>query len=198
MGIGGGPSYPLAEEKIDGYRNSLENTLGYARVTVNGDEAFMEIIKVANCSGTEVISLYPPNTVFETVNLGPEPLSSNTSLTATANLAMTMVGIELDRTSINYGNVAPGSFSPVKTMGVTNVGNVACDVTLEVVGADAVAQSFYEQSLYVDGYLYNVTTTVASLAAAASEDINTQLQVPSSWTAPGTRDAVFVFWAEAA
>jgi hypothetical protein len=91
LGIGGGPCYKLAEEKIDGYRNSFENTLGYARVTVNGDEAFMEVIKVANVSGYEVSYIYPPNTVFESVDLSPELLSLSTSLVATTNLIMPSV-----------------------------------------------------------------------------------------------------------
>lgn len=198
LGIGGGPSYPLAEEKIDGYRNSLDNMLGYARVTVNGDEAFMEVITVAETSGTEVTCLYPPNTVFETVNLGPEPLSSSASLTATADLVMSMVGIELDRTNIDYGTVAPGENSAVKTVGITNIGNIDCNVTLDVVGADGVAQSFYEQSLYIDGNLYDLDTVIASIMVASSEDVDTQLQVPLSWAEPGAQDATFVFWAEAA
>jgi hypothetical protein len=95
LGIGGGPSYMLAEEKIDGYRNSLENTLGYARVTVDGNTAFMEIIKVADVSGNETTYIYPPNTVFERVDLSPEPLFSKTSLKVTANIRRS-IGVELN------------------------------------------------------------------------------------------------------
>jgi hypothetical protein len=197
LGIGGGPCYMLPEEKIEGYRNSFENTLGYAKVTVNGNNAFMEIIKVADVSGSEVTFVYPPNTVFEKVNLNLEQLSSNASLTATTNLITSMVGIELDRDSIDYGDVAPGESSVVESVGITNIGTLDCDVTLQVVGANGVAQSFYEQSLYVDGFLYNVDRIVASILVEGSEDVDTQLQVPLSWSEVGTQEAVFVFWAEA-
>ena len=197
LGIGGGPSCMLAEAKVDGYRNSFENTLGYARVTVNGDEAFMEIIKVADVSGSEVTYVYPPNTVFERVNLTLESLLSNASLTATANLTLPMVGIDLDRDSIDYGDVAPGASSALKTVGVTNVGTVDCNVSLEVVGADDVAQSFYEQSLYIDGVIYDAGAVITSIPFARFVDVDTQLQVPLSWGESGTQEAVFVFWAEA-
>jgi len=196
LGIGGGPCYMLAEEKIDGYRNSFENTLGYARVTVNGNKAFMEIIKVADISSGGVTYVYPPNTIFERVNLALEQFSSNTSLTATANLMMPMVGIDLDRASIDYGDVAPGESSAVEAVNITNVGTVDCDVSLEVVGADAVAQSFYEQSLYVDGGLYDIAAVLASIPVEGSENVDTQLQVPLSWTETGVQEATFVFWAE--
>jgi hypothetical protein len=197
LGIGGGPSYMLAEEKIEGYRNSFENTLGYARVTVNGNKTFMEMIKVADVSGSEVTYVYPPNTVFERVYLAPEQLSSNASLTATTNLIMPMVGIDLDRGSIDYGDVAPGKSSAVERVVVTNVGTVDCDVSLEVVGADGIAQGFYEQSLYVDGNPYAVDAVVASIPFEKSKGIDTQLRVPLSWGELGVQGATFVFWAEA-
>jgi hypothetical protein len=187
----------LAEEKMDGYRNSFENTLGYARVTVNGDKAFMEIIKVADVSGSEVTYIYPPNTVFERVDLSSEPLRQNASLMATTNLTMPMVGIELDRDSIDYGDIASGKSSAVGTVNITNIGTLDCNVTLEVDGADAAAQDFYEQSLYIDGVLYNINTLIASIEAGLSKDVDTQLHVPPSWTEPGAQNATFVFWAEA-
>jgi predicted phosphodiesterase len=197
LGIGGGPCYMLAEEKIDGYRNSFENTLGYARVTVNGDKAFMEIIKVADVSGSNVTFLYPPNTVFERVDLGPEPLRSSVSLVATTNLTMSMVGIELDRDSIDYGDIAPGESSAVEVVGITNIGTVDVDVKLEVDAANFAAQSFYEQSLYIDSSLYNIDAVIVSIKAGLSKDVSTQLNVPVSWVELGAQDASFIFWAEA-
>jgi hypothetical protein len=198
LGIGGGPSYMLAEEKIEGYRNSMENTLGYARVTVNGDKAFMEIIKVAEISGGEVTYVYPPNTVFEKINLALEQLSADASLAATANLVMPMVGVELDRDSIDYGDIAAGESSAVETVAITNVGTVDCNITLEVTGADATAQDFYEQSLYVDGGLYDVDAVIVSIMVEGAEEVDTQLHVPMSWGEIGVQEATFVFWAEAA
>jgi hypothetical protein len=197
LGIGGGSSYMLAQEKIDGYRNSFENTLGYARVTVDGDKAFMEIIKVADVSGSAVTFLYPSNTVFERVDLNPEPLRSSASLMATTNLTMPMVGIKLDRDSIDYGDIAPGWNSAVEVVGITNIGTVGVDVKLEVDAVDSTAQSFYEQSLYIDSSLYSIDTVIASIEAGLSKDVSTQLHIPSSWVELGAQDATFIFWAEA-
>jgi len=126
----------------------------------------------------------------------PIPITS-ASLDATANLVMTMVGIELDRDIIDYGDVAPGDSSAVESVVVTNVGTVDCDVSLEVNGAGETAQSFYEQSLYVDGGLYNVDAVIASIPFEGSAGVNTQLKVPLSWGEVGAQEAVFVFWAEA-
>jgi hypothetical protein len=120
------------------------------------------------------------------------------SLTATANVVIETVGIDLDRDSIDYGDVMPGDSSAVESVLVTNIGTLDCDVTLEVVGADATAQSFYEQSLYVDGGIYNIDATIASILVEASENVDTQLQVPLSWAeATGAQDATFIFWATA-
>ena len=129
---------------------------------------------------------------------GPTPeYVASSSLEATANLVMSMVGIELDRDVIDYGDVAPGESSAVETVGITNVGTLDCDVSLEVVGADDTAQDFYMQSLYVDGGLYDIDATIASIAVAGSEGVDTQLQVPLGWGETGVQEAVFVFWAEA-
>jgi hypothetical protein len=73
MGTGGAPSYPLAEQKPAGYRNSLENTLAYARVTVSTrpGPALVEVIKVAAIHDGRVI-MFPPGTIIERV-LIPQP-----------------------------------------------------------------------------------------------------------------------------
>ncbi|MBN2098199.1 MAG: PKD domain-containing protein [Dehalococcoidia bacterium] len=71
MGTGGAPLYPLGEEKYDGYQNSLENSLALAKATVDpaAETTTVEIIRVADVSAdnAEVTTLYPQNTVFETV-----------------------------------------------------------------------------------------------------------------------------------
>jgi hypothetical protein len=111
---------------------------------------------------------------------------------------MQMIGIDLDRDSVDYGDVAPGASSAVEPVLVTNVGTVDCDVFLEVSGADVAAQNFYEASLYVNGGLYNSDAVVASIPVEESVGVDTQLQIPLSWSAPSVQEAVFVFWAEAA
>ncbi|MCW4015045.1 MAG: metallophosphoesterase family protein [Candidatus Bathyarchaeota archaeon] len=198
LGIGGGPCYVLAEEKVEGYCNSFEDTLGYAKVTVNGNEAYMEIIKVADVSGDEVTYVYPPNTVFETVSLGSEPPSSSASVRASANLIVSTVGVEIDRDSIDYGDVTAGRNSTIETVGITNTGNVDCEVTLEVNGVNEVAQNFYEKSLYIDDSIYNIDTVIASISVENTDYVDTQLQVPSTWIEEiGAQEATFIFWAEA-
>jgi hypothetical protein len=108
------------------------------------------------------------------------------------------VGIELDRDNVDYGNVAAGRSSDVETVGITNTGNVACDVSLQVVGENAVAQEFYEQSMYIDGIPYDVDAVIASIEVEGSENVDTQLQVPVSWTEDiGLQEASLIFWAEA-
>jgi hypothetical protein len=135
------------------------------------------------------------NTGLELVALAEERASD--SLNLTANVIIPMVGIELNRDSVDYGTLLPGENSTVETVGITNIGTVGVDVSLEVQGADATAQSFYEQSLYIDGAKYNMTTVIASIPVEGSEDVDTQLQVPLSWAEPGVQDATCVFWAEA-
>ncbi|NMX22284.1 hypothetical protein C5S30_07710, partial [ANME-1 cluster archaeon GoMg4] len=71
LGCGGAPLYSLAEEKTPGYQNSFEHALGYARITIEGNKATMEVIKVADVSedNKNVTYIYPPDTIFETVVL---------------------------------------------------------------------------------------------------------------------------------
>lgn len=75
VGCGGAPLYPLAEAKIPGYQNSFEHTLGYVKITIEGANATMNVIQVADVSedNKEVTHIYPQNTVFETVVLSSCP-----------------------------------------------------------------------------------------------------------------------------
>jgi hypothetical protein len=68
---------------------------------------------------------------------------------------------------------------------------------MEVQGTDVTAQSFYEQSLYIEGNLYNISDIIGSIPVEGSVSLNTQLHVPSSWSEPGVQEAQFIFWAEA-
>ncbi len=120
----------------------------------------------------------------------------STSLTAIANVEVTMVGISLNRTEIDYGDVGPGLSSDNESVEITNIGSSDVDVTLEVDGESETAHNFYEQSLFVDNGLYNPATIIAQIITSSSEDIVTQLRVPSNWNEIGTQDATFLFWAE--
>ena len=73
MGTGGGPLYQLGEDRYDGYQNSLENCLAYAKVMVDpvGGTSTVDIIRVADVSldNSQVTTVYPQDTAFETVVL---------------------------------------------------------------------------------------------------------------------------------
>ncbi|CAD6494982.1 MAG: Calcineurin-like phosphoesterase [Candidatus Argoarchaeum ethanivorans] len=82
LGCGGAPLYSLAEEKIAGYQNSFEHALGYARITIEGDKATMDVIKVADISedNKAVTHIYPPDTVFETVTFNKKQSPANSTI----------------------------------------------------------------------------------------------------------------------
>ena len=141
---------------------------------------------------------YPLMETYENYTVEDEPSGNSASLVATTNIVIGIVGIDLDRESINYGNIVPGEDSNVETIGINNTGTLDVNVTLEVQGTDATSQSFYEQSLYIEGDLYNISDIIGSIPVEDSININTQLHVPSSWAEPGVQEAQFIFWAEAA
>ena len=202
LGCGGAPLYSLAEEKIPGYQNSFEHTLGYAKITIERNTATMDIIKVVDISenNKEVIYIYPQNTVFETVVLEGAslslPLSPSSSLTTHANVNIPMVGISLNRSVINYGNIVAGYSSNNESVKVTNIGSSSVNVVLEVNSESETAQNFYEQSLYVDSRLYNPAIIITHIPESNSKDVVTQLKIPSGCIEAGTHGATFVFWAE--
>ena len=78
-GTGGGPFYELSETKLPESRSSLENTLGYARVTVDAENGTvkMAFIPVADCS-SGVPVLYEPGVVFETAIISSPPRALDT------------------------------------------------------------------------------------------------------------------------
>jgi hypothetical protein len=78
VATGGAPSYLLSPEKPEGYVTDLENTLGYAIVTVNStnNSAVIEFVKVADIRGA-AIRLDPPGTVYERVVLDRGPGVTN-------------------------------------------------------------------------------------------------------------------------
>ncbi|KAF5422631.1 MAG: Calcineurin-like phosphoesterase, partial [Candidatus Methanocomedens sp.] len=169
LGCGGAPSYWLAEEKIPGYQNSFEHTLGYAKITIESDTVTMDIIKVADVSedNKEVTYIYPKNTVFETVILEgastSPPLSPSSSLTTHTNVNIPMVGISLNRSVIDYGDVVGGHNSNNESVKITNIGSSGMTVTLEVNSESETAQNFYEQSLYVYNVQYDPAIIIAHI-----------------------------------
>jgi hypothetical protein len=198
---------------LSGYDIQIIASDGFSRTFASADVARNDNMIVANTlNGEELpVDRYPLRLVgpgltggqkismiteIQLLNLPKGDASA--SLDATANVVMEMVGIDLNRSSVDYGDVMPGESSAVEAVDIDNIGTLDCDVTLEVVGADDVAQSFYEQSLYIDSGLYNVGTVIASIPVAGSQSVDTQLQVPLSWAeGTGAQEATFIFWATA-
>ncbi|MCW4033835.1 MAG: hypothetical protein NWF03_00550 [Candidatus Bathyarchaeota archaeon] len=196
-----------------GYEVKVIGFDGYSTTLASADVARNDDMIVANSLDAEELpsEYYPLRLVGPGLTSGqkvgmikeiqlvglPEPENSD-SLTATANVSLASVGIDVDRDNIDYGDVVAGRNSSVETVIITNTGNIECDVTMEVDSADVIAQDFYEQSLYIDGVLYDIDTVIARIAVEGLWFAETQLQVPASWTANlGTQEATFIFWAEA-
>jgi predicted phosphodiesterase len=73
IGTGGGPSMQLNTDKFAGHCSSLENSLAYARVTVDpgSSSTTVQIIRVADISidNKQVTRIYPLNNIYETITL---------------------------------------------------------------------------------------------------------------------------------
>jgi hypothetical protein len=127
MGTGGGPSVQLSQAKLNGYRNSLENSLAYARVTVDtaSGSATVQIIRVADISSNnkEIIKVYPPDTEYEQFVLsGPVAPQSDWDL----NFDLVCNGDDLAILESNWGKTgAPGWVrSDVNKDGIINLRDV--------------------------------------------------------------------------
>jgi acid phosphatase type 7 len=73
LGTGGAPFYPLSPDKPAGYQSSMENTLAYARVTIDRDTCLIEVIPVARVWDGLIIP-YPPGMVAERVMIKQSPV----------------------------------------------------------------------------------------------------------------------------
>jgi hypothetical protein len=72
VGTGGAPFYPLSPEKPEGYVASLENTVGYAVVTVDKNTAMVNFVPVAE-ERDGVVNIFPAGSVGETVIIRKGP-----------------------------------------------------------------------------------------------------------------------------
>ena len=70
-GRGGAPAYRLSEKKMDGSVRSLENSLGYSRITINPatESLSIDVIQVAEVSPDLriVTQIFPMNTVIDRI-----------------------------------------------------------------------------------------------------------------------------------
>ncbi|NLA31289.1 MAG: metallophosphoesterase family protein [Methanomicrobiales archaeon] len=69
VGCGGGPFYPLTEEKPEGYQAGHERTLGYVRATVCPGSIDVEMVAVAEITEEGEVTVCPPGTIIDTVRL---------------------------------------------------------------------------------------------------------------------------------
>jgi hypothetical protein len=107
------------------------------------------------------------------------------------------ISISINRESIDYGDIFPGDYSAEEIVEIDNTSSSDVHITMEVQGNDALAQSFYEQSLYLNDAIFEPEQVFCSIPAGGSHEITTQLRVLSSWSEPGVMEATFIFWAEA-
>jgi hypothetical protein len=133
------------------------------------------------------------------------PAQGNASLNVAANVVLPtptpappcLIGISLDRSSIDFGNITPCGNSTSVPVGINNI-STGCaggvNVTAAVQG-NATAEDFYGQSLYINGVPYNPSSIIASISSGSSGNVTTQLQVPCSWTTTGNQTATIIFWA---
>jgi hypothetical protein len=72
-GRGGAPAYRLSEKKMEGSVRSLENSLGYSRITINPatESLQIDVIQVAEVSSDlrTVTRIFPINTVIDRIEL---------------------------------------------------------------------------------------------------------------------------------
>lgn len=127
--------------------------------------------------------------------IGLPPGDTNTSVDVSANVSLPQIGITLNRSSIDYGNVSPGSNSSVKTINIYNIGSVNVSVTIQAVGNDSTAQDFFNLSLYIDNLLYNPSRIISTIPIGGSDITDTQLRVPITWIHPGVQRGTLIFWA---
>jgi hypothetical protein len=124
VGTGGGPLYQLGEERYDGYQNGLQNSLAYAMVAVDsfGDNATMDIVRVADVSldNTEVTTVYPPDTIFETVVIAQEQPGWDLNGDGICNIGDVVVA------GLRWGETGTSGWimQDLNTDGVINIGDV--------------------------------------------------------------------------
>ncbi len=68
-GCGGGPFYPLAEEKPDGHQAGRERVLGYIKATVSPGSIDVEMVAVAEVTEEGEVVMCPEGTIIDTVRL---------------------------------------------------------------------------------------------------------------------------------
>ncbi len=126
------------------------------------------------------------------------PERESTEVNVSATVVLPEVGIALNRSAIDYGEIEPGEQSPTRDMDIANTGTRSVSVTLEIHGNTEVAQRFYERSLYIDGIAYAGSSwVITTIEEGLTKSLTTQLRVPLDWNEEGRQDALFVFWAEA-
>ena len=68
-GCGGGPFYPLSEEKPEGYQAGREETLGYIRATISPVSIGIEVVPVAEITRDGEVTMHPAGAVIDTARL---------------------------------------------------------------------------------------------------------------------------------
>ena len=167
-GTGAGPLYRLGDEKPEGYQTSLEDTLGYTKVTLypNGT-AVAGFVKVARLSDdANVLEVYPPGSVFETYTMTRPPRADLAAVNLTvpgditAGTACTVTG-----TVKNVGDAASRACSATLTAGDLGIGTAA-------VGALGPGETAEVSFTWTPAAAGEATLTLAVDPDAAAPDID--------------------------
>ncbi|MDY6932418.1 MAG: hypothetical protein SVJ22_10955, partial [Halobacteriota archaeon] len=134
--------------------------------------------------------------IFSSETPTPSGGDTSASLEATVDVTVAMLGISINRTEIDYGNIKPGYSSDEESIEIENIGSLNTEVFLEVRGNDPTAQEFYDTSLFVNGGKHDPLDLITSIPVSGLEVVDTVLIVPNDWNDGGAQDASFVFWAE--
>ncbi|MBA7634879.1 hypothetical protein ES703_42477 [subsurface metagenome] len=172
--------------------------------------------------GTQSIEI---NTVWEgspaiTTNIitaeAPVPLSQTGEVSMTTTSVTAKIGISVDPTSIDFGEITPGQTYtyPEAVLTVSNIGNAAITVSADIAADTTYASGkyFYTAALKLNDKLCDKAGLptalggawtaeelgLSSIAIGGSEPVTPGLACPSLTKAATTYTGTVVFWAEAA
>jgi hypothetical protein len=111
-----------------------------------------------------------------------------------------IVAISVTPTSIDFGTLLPGTYSAVYGINVENVGTRKVDVDASATGSAMIMANLWLRQAD-DTPTWGKATPwngiITNLAMSASENLQTQLQVPGNYTPAGAETAQLIFTATA-
>jgi hypothetical protein len=119
-----------------------------------------------------------------------ESVTPDNSCSLTAEI-LPAVSINIDPTSLDFGELVAGDVSDPQTITITNLGGKSVDVTAEVTG-DSLYVS--DDGLWLDGAIWSAY--LATIPKDGGTTTDAALHVGEEYAGLGTKDGMIVFWAE--